>query len=149
MDLPIQQDELGRVVALCSAIFHAEGFWVASSRPRQHHNPGDMLGHDGLNIQYADFEDGAAAAAHQVMLMLRGESHVYSLAMTWRRVAQLWTGGDNADQWCESVCDDLGVLPDSTLGAFAAPLALAAVQQLTQQTAPAPTQPAPTPGTQG
>lgn len=149
MDLPVQQDELGRIVELASAIFHAEGFWTPGARPRRNNNPGDMLDHTGQNIRYADLEDGAAAAAHQVMLMIRGESHVYELGMTWRRVAQLWTGGDNAAAWCEAVCDDLQVSPDSTFGLWVRPLQLANPATQAADPAPSPSPQSPALSTSG
>jgi hypothetical protein len=110
---------LARVSLLAAAIAHAEGFWVHDAEPRRHHNPGDMLDQAGVNKSFPSSLDGWEALAQQVARMLDSESHVYTPAMTWRRVAELWTGGDNAAAWCASVCADLDVAPDSMLGQFA------------------------------
>src|SRR5258708_28527427 len=106
------------IALLFAAIAHAEGFWVPGSLPRRNHNPGDLLGKDGVNRQFPDILDGAKALYNQITLMLVGGSHVYTHAMTWRTVSMLWTGGDNAAGWCMSVCEDLGVDPDSTIADF-------------------------------
>lgn len=110
--------DVSRVVLILAAVMHAEGFWIPGSRPRRNHNPVDMLSTDGTNTEYPTIVEGVDAGLHQWVLMLGGRSHVYSIAMTWRQVAHTWTGGDNADAWCESVCDDLGVDPESTLRDF-------------------------------
>jgi hypothetical protein len=107
-----------QIAILFAAIAHAEGFWVPGSRPRRNHNPGDLIGKDGVNTPYPDILAGAAALHSQLALMLAGSSHVYSLQMTWRHVSLLWTGGDNAAGWCMAVCEDLGVDPDSTIADF-------------------------------
>ena len=123
-----------RLVLLCAAIFHAEGFWVSGSMPRRNNNPGDILDHTGRNTAYPDRVTGVGVAVHEVLLMLSGTSRVYFYSMTWRTIADRWTGGDNAAAWCASVCDDLGVDPDSTLGEFAGVTAA----QLASSPAPAP-----------
>ncbi len=108
-----------RVALLAAAIMHAEGFWVHDSLPRRHRNPGDILDHEGNNIAYDTMLAGMFELLHEIKRMLTGESHVYAPAMSWRKVAELWTGGDNAAAWCASVCADLDVAPDSMLGQFA------------------------------
>jgi hypothetical protein len=109
----------GKAALLAAAIAHAEGYWIAGAFPRRHSNPGDLIDHTGNKHVFASPAEGFAALVLQVELMLTGRSHVYLWAMSWQRVAQLWTGGDNAATWCASVCDDLDVSPASTLGAYA------------------------------
>jgi hypothetical protein len=133
----MNDDLLVRIALLTAAIFHAEGFWVPGSLPRRNHNPGDLLNHAGANVPYSSIIAGAAAAVREVRLIVTNRSEVYRLSMTWQRVAQLWTGGDNAAAWCASVCDDLGVDPDSTLEQFANPSLLAPPQAADQQPAQA------------
>jgi hypothetical protein len=108
-----------RVALLVAAVMHAEGFWVHDALPRRHHNPGDFLDSEGNNIAYPDILAGVFELVHEVKLMLTGASKVYKPEMPWRRVAELYTGHDNAAAWCASVCFDLDVAPDCTLGQFA------------------------------
>ena len=141
----MNEDLVVRIAIAFAAIAHAEGFWVPGSLPRRNHNPGDLLDAAGRNPQYADILTGAAATVRELVLIFTRASRVYSLAMTWRRMSQLWTGGDNAAAWCAAVCDDLGVDPDSTLQQFADPdqLAPAPAQVLAQAPAQAPALPSP------
>jgi hypothetical protein len=108
-----------RAALLAAAIMHAEGFFVHDALPRRHRNPGDLLDAEGVNRQFENPVAGVDALLDQIRIMLIGTSHVYTADMTWRKVAELWTGGDNAAAWCAAVCYVLDVAPDSTLGQFA------------------------------
>ena len=133
-------DDFVKVAMASAAVAHAEGFWVPGALPRRNNNPGDLLDHTGDKDRFSTRTVGWNQLLNQWALMLGGRSHVYHLNMTWRRVALLWTGGDNAAAWCASVCDDLGVEPDSTLGEFAG--VTPAPQTAQAPSAPAPASPA-------
>lgn len=131
---------LARLVALCSAIEHAEGFWVPNARPRRNNNPGDLVGDGAVDHSFGTRLQGFDALAWKVARILAGQSTVYALTSSWLEFAERWTGGDNAAAWCESVCDDLDVYGESTLDGW-----LARVDRpYPEQQAPPP-QPAPAP----
>ncbi|HEV2498620.1 MAG TPA: hypothetical protein VGY31_03455 [Terriglobia bacterium] len=109
--------------ALATAIATAEGFFVGGSLPSQANNPGDLeiagagvgVGSNQGKTIFASADDGWNALYNQIDLMLTGQSSIYSPDMTISQVAQLYTGGDNADAWANNVASQLGVTPDTTL----------------------------------
>ena len=107
---------------LAAAIAHAEGFGVTGTVPTRTNNPGDLeLGDLGKGTQggktiFATLTDGIAALRKQISIIANGQSEYYSLDMSISQMAQLYTGGDNADAWAQIVATDLGVTPQTTLG---------------------------------
>ena len=114
-----------KVLQLAQAIAKAEGFGVPEAFPTRVHNPGDLcLGDKGWGTQAGKtvFPDDAAgwdALYHQCGLMLSGQSHVYSLDMTFLQVAQAYTGGDNPSAWAQIVAEACGTNIETTLGEYA------------------------------
>ena len=118
-----------KVNDLASAIARAEGFYVPGSIPQLAKNPGNLksptwtyageregqtLGSGIVVFQTADA--GWAALKRQLMLIISGESNVYSLAMTIRQMGTTWTG--NATEgaaWSNNVALAFGVNPDTPL----------------------------------
>jgi hypothetical protein len=100
---------------LADAIATAEGYWSPSSLPNRLNNPGDLKDSSGNLIHFDTPEDGWAALRKQVRMMLTGTSKIYRPDMTIRQVAQLYTGGDNAEGWAQTVASQFGVDPDRSL----------------------------------
>lgn len=121
MTASYQDSQAARLALCCAAAAHAEGWWVPGAVPRRNHNPGDIMDHAGRPQTFSDPLDGWRALVREWQLILSGTSGVYKVGMTWRRVAQLWTGGDNPNGWCAAFCEDLGVDPDSTVTQFLNP----------------------------
>jgi hypothetical protein len=116
-----------QVQSMAAAISRAEGFGDPGAIPTIAHNPGDLvlgdlgygtIGPEKITICASD-ADGQARLAHQVMLMLSGQSKVYSLGDTIDDVAAKWTTSDPA-AWANNVAASLGISPTTTLGAYAA-----------------------------
>jgi hypothetical protein len=109
------------VQKLAQAIAKAEGFFSPGSLPNRTNNPGDLkLGDKGLGTVagktvFASPEEGFQALERQINLILTGRSDYYSPDMTIREIAQVYTGGDNADAWANIVAGQLGVSPDTPL----------------------------------
>lgn len=118
-----------KVKQLAEAIAKAEGFYVAGSLPARIHNPGDLeIGNVGYGTDigktiFPDDQTGWEWLYGECMLMLAGQearhhSHVYNLSMTFLRVAQLYTGGDNYIGWAEVVSAGCGMKVSNTLQEF-------------------------------
>lgn len=132
MDTEVVQDNADR---LAKAIAKAEGFNVEGSLPNRTHNPGDMeLGDRGWGTEaaktiyekadwdadLADKNDGCSALRRECLAILSGASHTFETSWSILQLAQEWTGGDNVHAWASIVCEELGILPDMTLEAYAA-----------------------------
>jgi hypothetical protein len=111
----------GFISALASAIAKAEGSDSSIN------NPGDLTSGDvpaenitgvfnSAGVVIIDtIENGWAALTKKLENIMSGNSSVYSPDMTISEFAQIYTGGDNADSWANSVAGSLGVTPDTTL----------------------------------
>ncbi len=114
---------------LATAIARAEGFYVPGSIPQVAKNPGNLkspgwtyageregqtLGTGIVVFQTADA--GWAALKRQLMLIVSGESNVYSLAMTFQQMGTAWTGNAvEGNVWSSNVALAFGVNPNTTL----------------------------------
>ena len=100
---------------VADAIAHAEGYYVAGSRPQRNNNPGDLevdvtgegIGRDGPYIVYATPQDGLDALKYLVRLMFKG-SRIYKPDMTITEVAIHYTATSPMD-WARAVAQRLGV----------------------------------------
>lgn len=98
------------VIDLGKAIAHAEGFGVSGAVPTRAHNPGDLkipnwngatTGTEGISVFLTD-EQGWAALYDQLLRIQIGNSHIYSLSMTFQQFANHWTDTENQN-WIENV----------------------------------------------
>src|SRR5271167_4609971 len=119
------------IQAFCTAIAHAEGFYVEGSVPQKANNPGDLTddGDVGLGVIsttgpmgaritiYPTVEAGWAALTKKCARMLNGASEVYLLSMTIQQVGMKWSGSAT---WGINVAMRLGsyVSPQTTLAEF-------------------------------
>lgn len=109
---------------IADAIAFAEGFFLAGSRPKRNHNPGNLtvdiyggaaaVGADGPFVRYASDADGWADLRQQVAMMLDGSSAYYSPEMTIWDVARRWTTTDQ-QAWASNVAGRLGVSTSTRL----------------------------------
>jgi hypothetical protein len=121
-----------KVEAMLKAIASAEGYYVANSVPQRANNPCDLkvgnIGYgtikkgvldlqskDGITV-FPDANSGWARGRHQVVLMLSGKSHVYSLADSFIDVANKYAEG--ATEWGINVANVLGISPSASLNDF-------------------------------
>jgi hypothetical protein len=107
--------------AFANAIAKAEG-----SDPSIN-NPGDLTAGDfdpsqvtgtfnAAGVAIVDtLQNGWQALYTKLQNVLSGASSVYSPSMTISEFAQVYTGGDNAAEWAESVASSLGVTVDTTI----------------------------------
>lgn len=95
---------------LARAISVAEGFGRAGTIPTRAHNPGDlvipgwtgaMLGDQGISVFSSDTE-GWSRLYHQLDLIVRGKSHVYTLNDTLTTFGAKWTA-TASDDWTTNV----------------------------------------------
>ncbi len=108
---------IGRIAR---AIAHAEGYYAGDTLPFRRNNPGSIVDPTTRTlIQYPSAQDGWTALYNLVGKMLSGESRYYSPDMSIYEIAQTYTGGDKPDAWARIVSGDLGVTPDTLLGALA------------------------------
>jgi hypothetical protein len=120
---------------MAAAIARAEGWGVPDTLPTRCCNPGDLeLGDRGWGVeqgktiyQKTDFgadlqdkTDGASALRRECLAILSGASHIYQTTWTFLQLAQEWTGGDDALDWCRTVCEALEVSQDTTLASYSA-----------------------------
>ena len=117
------------IAALAKAIAIAEG------SPTSWNNPGDLtLGDAGgfplqLNadntpivnsagvVRFASLTDGVTALYNKLLRIQNGSSKVYSQSLSLLDFANIYTGGDNAPGWAQTVAENLGLDPaTSTLG---------------------------------
>ena len=104
-----------KVQYLAEAIARAEGFYVAGSLPQRQNNPGALKLGGVFIALYPDADSGWTALYNQVDLMLTGRSAYYNSSMTFSQIAQIYTGGDNAETWAFIVSNTLGLTPANTL----------------------------------
>jgi hypothetical protein len=104
-----------KVQCLAEAIARAEGFYVAGSLPQRQNNPGALKPGGVFIALYPDADSGWTALYNQVDLMLTGRSAYYNSSMTFSQIAQIYTGGDNAETWAFIVSNTLGLTPANTL----------------------------------
>ncbi len=99
---------------LARAIAHAEGFGVEGAIPTKAHNPGDLvcpwlkgpkLGAEGIHV-FEDDATGWAALEHQLDMIRKRASRVYTPSMTIQEMSKQWTH-TQADEWCLNVCASL------------------------------------------
>ncbi len=107
--------------ALANAIAKAEGGGSANN------NPGSLTAGDvpsdsivgtfnSAGVVIIDsLENGWNYLYRKLNNILSGNSNVYSPDMTISQFAQTYTGGDNATGWANTVANQLGVTPDTTL----------------------------------
>jgi len=109
--------------ALMLAIANAEGFNVARSIPQTANNPGDLelgdIGYgtlgEGITV-FGSIDDGWAALANQINLIVTGSSSHYSPNATLAQVGQTWSGSSN---WANNVAAYLGVSVNTPFASLA------------------------------
>ncbi len=103
------------VQTIAQGIATAEGYYDGPGViPYDNNNPGDIKV-NGVIATYPDIQTGWNALYNQIQLMLDGRSSVYNPNMSISQVGQLWTGGDNATGWSDTVAGVIGVTPDTQL----------------------------------
>jgi len=112
---PLTSSYNDKVQYLAEAIARAEGFYVAGSLPQRQNNPGAIKSGGVFVTSYPDAASGWNALYNQVDLMLTGRSAYYNSSMTFSQIAQIYTGGDNAETWAFIVSNTLGLTPANTL----------------------------------
>jgi hypothetical protein len=113
-----------KIQALAQAIATAEGFGVPGAVPTRANNPGDLVfGDQGYGVAnsegvtiYPDVASGFGALYYELNLIFTGQSKVYTLDMTFAKMAQLWTGGDQSGAWAANVVSVVGASVNETLG---------------------------------
>lgn len=110
------------IVRFAQAIARAEGFGLPGVIPTLAHNPGDLkipgwsgptMG-QGISV-FANDADGWDRLYRQLMLIVSGKSHIYSLSDTISTMAAKWTSPTEAAAWGSNVAAVLGVPESSTL----------------------------------
>ena len=138
------------ITPLMEAIAQAEGFNVAGSIPQQANNPGDLvlgnigngtLGTAGITV-FGSVDDGWAALANQINLIVSGGSAYYSPMATLAQVGTTWSGSA-ASTWANNVASILGVSLNTPFAALAGG-AIASIPGSSPGTIPS-TSPIPTP----
>jgi hypothetical protein len=98
------------VIDLGKAIAHAEGFGVANTVPTRAHNPGDIkvpnwtgatTGVEGITV-FPDDQTGWNHLYDQLLRIQIGNSHVYTLSMTFGEFARHWTDTQETN-WIDNV----------------------------------------------
>ena len=106
------------IISIAQAIATAEGFYVSGSLPANQNNPGDMTS-GGTIATYPDTTTGWNALYEQILLIVNGQSHVYTAswpiynpAQPSASIAGHWTTdvppGAQAN-WGQNVAQTLGV----------------------------------------
>lgn len=113
---------------LAFAIARAEGFGVPGAVPTRAHNPGDLkipnwtgpvTGAEGISV-FATDADGWTQLYRQLLRIVHGRSHVYTLDMTIWEMGIKWTD-THQSAWSHIVAETLGVPVTTTLRAILAP----------------------------
>lgn len=110
--------------AFAEAIARAEGFYVEGSRPARNNNPGDLRAWPGAEEDsdgYAVFdtpERGWAALESQLKVIRDGQSHFYSLSMTFSQMGKIYAGGDPGGNWARNVAAALSAGVDDSIGDY-------------------------------
>lgn len=111
---------------LAQGIATAEGFYEAGAFPERNNNPGDLVvvpgyeypgqvGADQGKAIFANEASGWGALFHQLRLIFTYQSSNYRPEWTFQQLAQVWTGGDNADTWAVNVASYVGATSDMIL----------------------------------
>lgn len=111
----VRSIEESAITRLAEAIARAEGYYVAGSLPRRMNNPGSLTDITGKLRQYETPEQGWEALRDQVRRMLSGTSLIYRPSMDIRRIADIYTGGDNPESWARTVAQHLGISTSTRL----------------------------------
>jgi len=108
---------------ICHAIALAEGYNKEGSVPSKLCNPGDIGDfslvysfeeHSGSKITvFPTHEIGFERLYNKLRNIKAGISNVYSIDDTWHEFARKWAG--DSLNWCNNVCSELKVNPDTTL----------------------------------
>lgn len=93
------------IKALGEGIAKAEGFGIEGKIPTTHNNPGDVTDSSGNKIWFDSVVQGYDALYRQIELAVSGNSQYYYPSMTLSQFAQVWTGGDNWQDWINTVLD--------------------------------------------
>ena len=116
------------ILQVAEAIATAEGFYVPVDSPRYPtipqtaNNPGDLVmpgwqgqapGSEKITV-FSSIEEGWTRLKHQLLLIVNGTSHVYSLDDTISTMAAKWTRTSPAE-WAVKVANALGVQTGTTL----------------------------------
>jgi hypothetical protein len=118
-----------KVISFAQAISRAEGFGPPENLPTRCNNPGDLeLGDIGYGTDegktiFPSEQAGWAELEYQCEKMMTGTSHAYKPSMNFLQVAQLYTGGDDAAGWAQTVTQILGISVTTTLEQFYNPTA--------------------------
>jgi hypothetical protein len=104
----------------------ARAIAIAEGSPAGWNNPGDLTRSFGFAnqgpqnsagvLKFNSSADGWNALYQEISDALGGTSTVYSPGTSIAQMAQLWTGGDNADAWANTVASQLGVSTTTTIG---------------------------------
>jgi hypothetical protein len=104
------------VKALADAISKAEGFGIPGAVPTRAHNPGDLkipgwtgpkTGTEGISVFSTD-EEGWTHLYQQLIRIVNGASHVYTLDMTLQQFGDRWTDTQQGP-WITNVIAELQV----------------------------------------
>ena len=117
-----------RIIQICYAIAHAEGFGLAGALPTIRHNPGDIMQRqpDGSFAvrTYADDEAGFSAQYSLIQSIVEGRNSLYQPAdMPIIRFAGIYTTGKpnaaqtsvNVANWAQDVATRLGLTVNDSL----------------------------------
>ncbi|HVI10519.1 MAG TPA: hypothetical protein VND65_19680 [Candidatus Binatia bacterium] len=127
--MPAEMNPTPKAKLLAQSFALAEGFHVPNSLPARTHNPGDLeigdvgYGEDAGKTIFPDDQTGWDWLYGETTLMLAGQqarhhSRIYSLGDTFLKVAENYTGHDNAESWAETVSHFHGLQPTNTLQDF-------------------------------
>lgn len=112
------------ITPLMQAIAQAEGFNVAGSIPQRANNPGDLevgdIGYgtlgQGITV-FGSVDDGWAALANQINMIVTGQSSYYSPTESLAQVGATYSGGD--PNWANNVSSILGVSVNTPFASLA------------------------------
>lgn len=111
-----QVEQFAKAISIAEGTSNPDGSLNPNSLGIQRNNPGDIEDSMGVIVTFSTITDGWNALYDQCSRMLYGTSKVYTPDMSIMRAAQLYTGGDNAVAWAQSVAQTLGLSITNTLG---------------------------------